>query len=111
MKVRVHRKARPAEPFASASEPVRRRKLRARRTELDGTFGEVWGCSDKGLPPKAVSLVSIWLWVKTNGIPFLGVGAPPILGLILVGIGMFAGVRAFDPWPFVWSVYVVLPET
>ena len=29
----------------------------------------------------------IWLWVKTNGIPFWLVGAPPILEPILVGIG------------------------
>ena len=29
--------------------------------------------------------------VKTNGIPFFRVGAPPVLGFILVGIGMFTG--------------------
>ena len=34
--------------------------------------------------------IFIWLWVKTNG-TILGVGAPPILVIlvILVGIGMF----------------------
>ena len=30
-----------------------------------------------------------------------GVGTPLILDLILVGVGMFTGVRAFDPWPYV----------
>ena len=34
---------------------------------------------------------SLWLWVKTNGIPFWGIGAPPILEPISVGIGMFTG--------------------
>ena len=29
--------------------------------------------------------------VKTHGIPFWGIGAPPILEPILVGIGMFTG--------------------
>ena len=28
-----------------------------------------------------------------------GVGAPPILEPVLVGIGMFTGVLDFDPWP------------
>ena len=31
-----------------------------------------------------------WLWVKTIG-TILGVGAPPLLGFVLVGIGMFTG--------------------
>ena len=35
--------------------------------------------------------------VKTNGNPFRLVGAPPILEPIVVGIGMFTGVRAVDP--------------
>ena len=39
------------------------------------------------------------LWVKTNGNYQFWVGAPPILVPILVGIGMFTGVRGFDPWP------------
>ena len=42
---------------------------------------------------------NIWLWVNTNG-TMLGVGAPPILEPILVGIGMFTGIRDFDPWPY-----------
>ena len=33
--------------------------------------------------------------VKTNGIPFWGIGAPPILEPILVGIGMFSGGTGF----------------
>ena len=33
--------------------------------------------------------------VKPSGIPFWLVGAPPILGLILVGIGMFTGGTGF----------------
>ena len=41
-----------------------------------------------------------WPWVKTNGIPFWLVGAPPILEPILVvGLGCSVGVRGFDPWP------------
>ena len=36
-----------------------------------------------------------WLWVKTNGIPFWGICAPPILGFISVRIGMFAGGMGF----------------
>ena len=28
-----------------------------------------------------------------------GIGAPLILEPILVGIGIFTGVRGFDPWP------------
>ena len=40
---------------------------------------------------------SMWLWVKTNGIPFWLVGAPPILEPILVvGLGCSLGVRALD---------------
>ena len=37
--------------------------------------------------------MAIWLWVKTNGIPFWGFGAPPILEPILVvGLNrMFTG--------------------
>ena len=38
--------------------------------------------------------------VKTNAIPCWLLGA--IIGPILVGIGMFIGVRAFDPWPCVF---------
>ena len=31
-----------------------------------------------------------------------GVGAPPILAPIFVGIGMFTGSADFDPWPTHW---------
>ena len=46
----------------------------------------------------------MWLWVETNGT--FGVGAPPILEPMLVGVGMFTGVRDFDPWPYsTWSLH------
>ena len=38
-----------------------------------------------------------------NGIPFWGIGAPPILGFILAGIDVHWGYEVafdFDPWPF-----------
>ena len=46
--------------------------------------------------------VAIWLWVKTNDIPFC---APPTLEPILVvGLGVHRGYDlAFDPWPFASS--------
>ena len=40
---------------------------------------------------RAASCCQMAVVVKTNGVPFWGIGAPPILGFILVGIGMFTG--------------------
>ena len=48
------------------------------------------------------SLPGIWLWVKTNGIPFWLVGAPPILVYFSGDWDVHWGVRDFDPWPFEW---------
>ena len=45
-----------------------------------------------GLPAiRFLSFLDLAVVVKTNGIPFLGICAPPILELILAGIGMFTG--------------------
>ena len=48
---------------------------------------------------------------KPRGSHF-GVGAPPILGFIFVGIGMFTGgiTGPFDPWLFAESVVESLME-
>ena len=52
---------------------------------------------------------TVWPWLSKPMGSHLGVGAPPILEPILVGIGMFTGgeglgcslgVREFDPWPY-----------
>ena len=37
-----------------------------------------------------------------------GVDAPPIIEPLLVGIGMFTGVRDFDPWPYVYVYYIYI---
>ena len=45
----------------------------------------------------------IWPWVGAPMGSHFGVGAPPILEPILVGIGMFTGVR-FGRWPMaIWN--------
>ena len=41
--------------------------------------------------PIEMDNIQKWLWVKTNGIPFWGIGAPLILEPVFVGIGMFTG--------------------
>ena len=73
--------------------PSKRRRLVAQLETRDAM-------STAGLEPRSSNRNrrKIWLWVKTNGCHF-GVGAPPILGPILVGIGMFTGGTG-DPWSY-----------
>ena len=60
---------------------------------LEGAFC-LLAVGDKGKPCESpwflVGLLAIWLWVKTNGIPFWG-RCTTHLKSILVGIGMFTG--------------------
>ena len=62
---------------------------------LDDIAADRRGCRKK--THAGVSMFK-WLWVKTNG-TIVGVGAPPILVYFSGWIGMFTGVRGFDPWP------------
>ena len=85
-----------------------------------------WEGTDEGTPrfcPRELAAwegpifgFGIWLWLSNPMVPF-GVGAAPILEPILVGIGMFTGVRDFDPWPFpyfrsyhVWNPVAKAPQ-
>ena len=70
---------------------------------LGNSLSTVWSLrsSHLGFRPAIPSIALIYYGCgsKPMGSHF-GVGAPPILEPILVGLGCSPGVRAFDPWPY-----------